>query len=364
MTSMAYLLALFFATANAASIGDEASCLLQRSQQASIGDHSGYQFTDLISLGDDFQQNPMSKDTFSIWRYAGVDAIPASSTTKRVPVDWQIYTRYSGHPAFTRGLLLVDNSGGQRRQALEITARDCQWRARKGDQEWTVVKDGESLSVPEGNDYVTGFTMTKKDGLRGHSNVRLNMQMKDFAKDAALLSLVCRPKQHINFQMAMQQRSEGSMQGALKVPRMSFIEAAASFVAPAAPPAASFVESSKDSDRGVEVRSHWEALGGSAQAAEYFQTMEEAQKVSLSLLQTSSGEANHSHSKTSFAATSCGEEEQEQARKTCSKHLGSAKHRSSDAEAFFEDCVFDVCHGAGEDAAEMAEELMMSSRDS
>ena len=56
------------------------------------------------------------------------------------------------------------------------------------------------------------------------------------------------------------------MQGALKVPRMSFIEAAASFVAPAELSAASFVESSKDSDRGVEVRSHWEALGGSAQA--------------------------------------------------------------------------------------------------
>ena len=67
-------------------------------------------------------------------------------------------------------------------------------------------------------------------------------------------------------QVALDIRSEGSMQGALKVPRMSFIEAAASFVAPAAPPAASFVESSKDSDRGVEVRSHWEALGGSAQA--------------------------------------------------------------------------------------------------
>ena len=40
----------------------------------------------------------------------------------------------------------------------------------------------------------------------GQSNVRLNMQMKDFAQDAALLSLACRPKQHINFQMAMQQR--------------------------------------------------------------------------------------------------------------------------------------------------------------
>jgi len=100
-----------------------------------------------------------------------VDAIPASQRNK-VPVDWQIYTRYSGHPAFTKGLLLVDNSGGKKRQALEITAQDCQWRAQKGDQEWTLVKDGESLSVPDGNDYVTGFIMTKKDGrLKGDLTV-------------------------------------------------------------------------------------------------------------------------------------------------------------------------------------------------
>jgi len=48
------------------------------------------------------------------------------------------------------------------------------------------------------------------------------------------------------------------MQGAL-APRMSFIEASASFVEP------SFVASSIDSDDAVEVKSHWEELGGSAQ---------------------------------------------------------------------------------------------------
>lgn len=340
-SSMVSWFALFFATADAALPGDK-SCLLQRAPPSAItSDLSG-------DIGE-------SQGTFSIWRYSGVDAIPASQRNK-VPVDWQIYTRYSGHPAFTKGLLLVDNSGGKKRQALEITAQDCQWRAQKGDQEWTLVKDGESLSVPDGNDYVTGFIMTKKDGrLKGQSNVRLNMQMKDFAQDAALLSLACRPKQHINFQMAMQQRHGSDlMQGAL-APRMSFIEASASFVEP------SFVASSIDSDDAVEVKSHWEELGGSAQAAAYFQ-MEEAQKISL--LQSSSGwDVNHSDSKqlaTSFAATSCSEEEQEEARKTCSKHLGSKKNRNSEEEAMFEDCVFDVCHGAGETAAEMAEELMMS----
>ena len=29
---------------------------------------------------------------------------------------------------------------------------------------------------------------------------------------------------------------------------------------------------------------------------------------------------------------------------------------------FFEDCVFDVCHGAGESAAELTAELLESSR--
>ena len=49
----------------------------------------------------------------------------------------------------------------------------------------------------------------------GQSNVRLNMQMKDFAQDAALLSLACRPKQHINFQMAMQQRQREKRGGSI-----------------------------------------------------------------------------------------------------------------------------------------------------
>ena len=60
---------------------------------------------------------------------------------KKVPVDWQIiYTRYSAHQAFTKGVLLVDRSGGSARQLLEITSEDCRWRARKQGGEWTAVK--------------------------------------------------------------------------------------------------------------------------------------------------------------------------------------------------------------------------------
>ena len=39
-------------------------------------------------------------------------------------VDWQIYTHYSGHQSFTKGLLLVDQSAGHFRRALEMTSQE------------------------------------------------------------------------------------------------------------------------------------------------------------------------------------------------------------------------------------------------
>ena len=47
----------------------------------------------------------------------------------------------------------------------------------------------------------------------------------------------------------------------------------------------------------------------------------------------------------------CNEEQEGKAKKRCSKHLG-AEMANGNAEdsTFFEDCVYDVCHGAGEAA--------------
>ena len=124
-------------------------------------------------------------------------------------VDWEAFTHYSGpdsgHQAFTKGLLLVDNSCGSQRQALEITARDCQWRGRKGN-EWIAVQNGEVLSTLDGKDYLSGFIVARKDGPKGHNHVRLNMQTKDGPRDIAVPSLSCRPQHHINLQMVMTRR--------------------------------------------------------------------------------------------------------------------------------------------------------------
>ena len=149
----------------------------------------------------------MQQGTFSLWHLSGLETQFDSENglVKTVPVDWQMYTRYAGHQAFTKGLLLVDKSGGTVRQVMEMTSQDCQWRARKGDEDWSPVKDDEEISVPDGQDYVTGFRVAKK-GARGYKHVHLIVNSKSGKTDKAVLSLSCRPHHNINLQLVMRQR--------------------------------------------------------------------------------------------------------------------------------------------------------------
>ena len=150
----------------------------------------------------------MTQGIFSLWRLSGLNTQFRSENgeMKTVPVDWQIYTRYSGQQAFTKGLLLVDKSGGSVRQVMEMTSQDCQWRARKADTEWTTVKDDEVISVPDGQDYVTGFQVTTKRGTKGYNRVHLSVNTRGGKMDKAVLSLSCRAHHHMNLQLVMRQR--------------------------------------------------------------------------------------------------------------------------------------------------------------
>jgi hypothetical protein len=131
----------------------------------------------------------------------------ASGLVKKVPVDWQIiYTRYSAHQAFTKGVLLVDRSGGSARQVLEITSEECKWRARKQGGKWTAVKNEETISVPDGKDYLAGFHVSRKVAPNGHKHVHLNLNTKGGKADKAFLSLSGRPHHNINLQFVMKQR--------------------------------------------------------------------------------------------------------------------------------------------------------------
>ena len=85
------------------------------------------------------------------------------------------------------------------RQMLEITSQDCKWKARKGNEEWTVVDpahNAELISVPDGGEYITAFDLSRivasPHGHRFPNRVHFNMNTKNGKSDIAVLSLSCR----------------------------------------------------------------------------------------------------------------------------------------------------------------------------
>ena len=79
-----------------------------------------------ITTLDGHHYTLMQQGIFSLWHLSGLETQFHSENgfVKTVPVDWQVYTRYAGHQAFTKGLLLVDKSGGAVRQIMEMTSED------------------------------------------------------------------------------------------------------------------------------------------------------------------------------------------------------------------------------------------------
>eukprot|EP00438_Fugacium_kawagutii_P033500 Skav232535 [mRNA] locus=scaffold319:109502:111740:+ [translate_table: standard] len=188
------------------------------------------------------------------------------SEGNKVSVDWQIFSHYSGSQSFTKGLLLVDKSGGSVKQVLELTAQDCEWKARSQKDEWKAVSD-EAFAIPHTG---TEWLVSKKSGAKGHNHVHMKLKM---------------------------QKGE------------------------------------------TEVADSWGNLGGSEQAALYLEMNQEMVDMS-------------------FLSMPCTSEAEDVAKKTCSKHLLDMEKD----HPVFQDCVFDLCHGADETVAELAAELRDSTR--
>lgn len=276
----------------------------------------------------------LSQGTFSLWHLRGLSTeFQAQNGAKKVPVEWEILTHYSGRQSFTKGLLLVDRSAGVQRQVLEITSRDCQWRAHSG-AEWNLVSKPGMISVADDQDFVTGFKISK-----AHSNkhrgrhasrnqlklnqVHFTMNSQDGATDIAVLSVSCRSKRNLDLNLDMKRRSEHKfVEGELAERKK--------------------LATLQTSDSEFSIKGRWQELGGTDEGAAYLRQMDEdSTGKSLSLLQ------------------SCNAEEKVEATRTCSKYLDSLGELDRSG-FFFNDCVYDVCHGAGEVTAELAAELLES----
>jgi hypothetical protein len=159
----------------------------------------------------------LSQGTFLLWHLAMETELPFQSggeSEVKTPVEWQIYAHYSGHQSFTKGLLLVDISGGSHKM-LEITSQKCEWRARKGHQEWIAVKssDSELISLDAAGNDVTTFNLVTTNGAKFHNQVHMNMKTKVGKTDIAVLRLSCRPNHNLNLHLTMERRREMSLRG-------------------------------------------------------------------------------------------------------------------------------------------------------
>ena len=266
----------------------------------------------------------LKQGTFSLWHFSGFQTHVHSSKgiMQAFPVDWQIYVHYSGDKSFTKALLLVDKTGGSLRQALELTSDDCNWKGRTANTTWKVIDGNQLIHKPEKSGlYVSGFNVSTGN------RVKLNMNTEHGNTDVAVLVASCRPHHHMNLKMKMQGREYHQfVDGEFGRHRagLSILQTSAG-----------------SSDSEFAISSAWQDLGGSTKASQYLQQVDtEAGNVEL-------------------MQRTCQEEQSTQAQKICKKHLGAAMRNGvPDSAVLYENCVYDICHGAGEEVAELAVELL------
>lgn len=293
----------------------------------------------------------LNQGTFDLWHLSGLQTSFVSNVslglTKKVDVNWQVYTHYSGSKSFTKAILVVDKSGGHLRQMAELTSKDCQWRIRMPGKEWEVVKESKLFFVPDGlpdgkKDYVTGF----KVGLE-NQHLKMSMNTEQGKTNIAGIYTTCRPAHFLNLKLHMMRTNsgdekfvKGEMRGFQRVKPISGKRPVG--LTPATASALQLDTEMQSTDEEFSVKRRWQELGGSELTAEYLEAVDEK------------GPISH------FLGT-CDEEAKREAHAICAKHLGAAMAKGPEA-AFFNDCVTDVCNGAGEVAAELAAELRVSSR--
>eukprot|EP00435_Cladocopium_sp_Y103_P073438 s288_g43.t1 len=278
----------------------------------------------------------LKQGSFSFWRFSGSDAeLSAKKLLKKLPVDFKIYAHYSGHTSYTKGLLLVDSSGGSVRRALELTSEDCIWRT-KSDATWTPVEKPQLLLWRDADgDEMTAFRMMESSkGQKLHVELLMKKADGSFKKVSNLYTR-CKPGYHINTKIAMSSKEDIALvQGQLGSGRNASGE----------DQGLSFLQGMHQrTDSEFAILKNWTQLGGSEAAATYLKEVDEEGPAGPVFLKT------------------CSESEREHATAVCKKYLSQPSN--AELKSFknrFDNCVFDVCNGGGEVAAELASEIFFA----
>ena len=235
-------------------------------------------------------------------------------------VEWQIFAHYAGRQSFTKGLVLVDTSGSEP-TSMEITSERCEWQTRSNSKKWSTVN---LKTVPEV--LLSGPSSRMKLVGNQRKDVKtIQLFIADEKVPVATLKVMCRQGRHINMKLYMgNQKWKPFVSGELKGQKDQKHKPSSN---------SSMLQMATREDQEFEVKKTWAELGGSPRAQQYLQNFDAPQNLAFIQI--------------------CDPQAQADARALCQKHLGSVPHSS-----YLEECVYDVCSGAGEVAAEMAAEML------
>lgn len=305
-----------------------------------------------ISTMDGKHYTMLQEGTFKLWSVSNFsteylsserheDLVPQMKSAK---VDWEVFVHYSTGRSFSKGLLLVDKSLGQRRQALELTSETCRWRSKLGELgEWTPVERPMPVFMADGVDFVTGFNLSATGRKNGQMDVRFMMNSKYGIKRVATLKISCKPGHYINSKLRLDKTFlKEKVRGQIS-PGRSIIsdKKTDSNISETLMQMRKMSSLQMMQDQEFFVDDSWVNVGGSHQASLYLSEVDEQVDGARTLV------------------TTCSEEAEELAKKTCIKWMGedmvnATGHRRDS----FTDCIFDVCAGGGEASAELAAEIM------
>lgn len=236
------------------------------------------------------------------------------------PVEWHLLAAYSGARSrfTTQSLLLLEKQSGQ---TLEMTAQDCLWQT-KTENGWRKVQPELLL---QGAASVDVQEVQKDTGypLNLESVMVLQMPKNSGVRKVARLLTHCSPQKYLNFKVKMFETKDLDYVGGElgSAPRnqshLSLLSAKLSSMV-------------LQTDTEFQVGS-WASLGGSEAAADFLKVKQQAE---TSLLSTETMET-------------CTEAKEQEAEKICAKHLP----KDDDHSEVFIDCIYDVCHGGGEEDA-------------
>eukprot|EP00913_Durusdinium_trenchii_P029581 g27725.t1 len=149
-------------------------------------------------------------------------------------------------------------------------------------------------------------------------------------RKVARLYTQCTPDDHLDFKMAMYEKEDIDVVGGELGVHSEEVQSAALL-------STNTRMMHVRTDDQYQVKQPWVELGGTKSGASYLES-----------------ETDHASSLVALAMPPCTEAQEEAAASICAKHL--PKDASSESEVFA-DCIFDVCHGGGENAEQTETEM-------